>query len=94
MVNQKKSVPMPSQELDFLGFHLCLVTMSLSITSEKLKKIPQVAKHIQDHEFVSVWEIRSKVAGKTTSTITATSLVSLHCRAHTSRRKYKPNTKN
>ena len=39
MVNQKKSVLIPTQELEFLGFHLCSVTMRLSIPSKKLKKI-------------------------------------------------------
>ena len=33
----------PTQELEFLGFHLCSVTMTLTIPSEKFRKIQQDA---------------------------------------------------
>ena len=41
IVNQKKSILTPTQEIDFLGFHLCSTTMRASIPTEKLHKIQQ-----------------------------------------------------
>ena len=39
IVNQKKSILTPTQELEFLGFRVCSMTMRLSLPSEKLRKI-------------------------------------------------------
>ena len=80
IVNQKKSVLMPTQELEFLGFHLCSVTMGLSIPSEKLRKIQQDAKHMLGKESVSVREI-ARFVGKTTATVRAIPAAPLHYRA-------------
>jgi len=70
----------PTQELEFLGFHLCSVTMRLSIPSEKLRKIQQDAKHLLDQQSVSVREI-ARFVGKTTVTIRAIPLAPLQYRA-------------
>ena len=39
IVNQKKSILTPTQELEFLGFRLCSMTMRLSLPPKKLRKI-------------------------------------------------------
>ena len=80
MVNLKKSILTPTQELEFLGFHLCSVTMRLLIPSEKLRKIQQDARHLQDRESVSVREI-ARFVGKATATMIANPLTPLHYRA-------------
>ena len=80
MVNLKKSILTPTQELEFLGFHLCSVTMRLSIPSEKLRKIQQDAWHLRDRESVSVREI-ARFVGKATATMRAIPLAPLHYRA-------------
>ena len=80
MVNLKKSILTPTQELEFLGFHLCSVTMRLLIPSEKLRKIQQDARHLRDQESVSVREI-ARFVGKATATMRAIPLAPLHYRA-------------
>ena len=62
IVNQKKSVLMPTQELEFLGFHMWSVTITLSVPLEKLRKIQQNSKHMLGQESVS--EGNSKVCGQ------------------------------
>ena len=39
IVNLKKSIPTPAQNLEFLGFQLCSMAMRVSLPSEKLHKI-------------------------------------------------------
>ena len=80
MVNLKKSILTPTQELEFLGFHLCSVTMRLLIPSEKLRKIQQDARHLRDRESVSVREI-ARFVGKATATMRAIPLAPLRYRA-------------
>ena len=80
MVNQKKSILTPTQDLEFLGFHLCSVKMKLSIPSEKFRKIQQDARRMLDQESVSVREIARFVC-KTTATTRAILLAPLHYRA-------------
>ena len=76
----EKSILKPTQELEFLGFHLCSVKMRLLIPSEKLRKIQQDARHLWDRESVSVREI-ARFVGKATATMRAIPLAPLHYRA-------------
>ena len=80
MVNQKKSVLTPTQELEFLGFHLCSMSMRLTIPSEKLRKIQQDARRMLEQQSVSVREV-ARFVGKTTATMRAIPLAPLHYRA-------------
>ena len=80
VVNQKKSVLTPTQEIEFLGFYLCSVTMRLLIPPEKLRKIQQDARHLLDQESVTVREI-ARFVGKATATMRAIPLAPLHYRA-------------
>ena len=57
IVNQKKSILTPTQELEFLGFHLCSTTMRLSLPSKKLCKIQQDARRMMHHASILVREI-------------------------------------
>ena len=79
-VNRKKSILIPTQKLEFLGFHLCSMTMRLSVPSEKLRKIQQDARKMLHQASVSVREI-ARFVGKTTATLRAIPLVPLHYRA-------------
>ena len=75
-VNRKKSILTPTQKLEFLGFHLCSMTMRLSVPSEKLQ---QDARKMLHQASVSVREIVQFV-GKTTATLRAIPLAPLHYR--------------
>ena len=57
MVNLKKSILTPTQELEFLGFQLGSALMRLSLPSEKLRKIQQDARRMMHQASVSVREI-------------------------------------
>ena len=57
MVNLKKSIVTPTQELEFLGFQLGSALMRLSLPSEKLRKIQQDARRMMHQASVSVREI-------------------------------------
>ena len=46
LVNNKKSVLTPCQQLEFLGFQLCTMTLRISVSSEKMRKIQQDATQI------------------------------------------------
>jgi len=80
IVNQKKSMLTPTQEMDFLGFHLCSNTMKISIPTEKLRKIQQDARRMLQQTSISVREI-ARFVGKTTATMRAIPLAPLHYRA-------------
>ena len=80
MVNQKKSILTPMQDLEFLGFHVSSMTMRLSIPSEKFCKIQQDARRMLLQTFISVKEI-ARFVGKTTATMRAIPLAPLHYRA-------------
>jgi len=80
IVNQKKSMLTPAQEMDFLGFHLCSTTMRILIPTEKLRKIEQDARRMLHQTSTSVREI-ARFVGKTTATTRAIPLAPLHYRA-------------
>ena len=80
MVNQKKSITNPTQELEFLGFQVGSISMNLSIPSEKLRKIRQDARRMLDCPQVTVREV-ARFVGKAVSTLRAIPLAPLHYRA-------------
>jgi len=63
IVNHKKSILNPAQELEFLGFRLCSATMLLSIPTEKIPKIQQDTRRILQQASVSMREI-ARFVGK------------------------------
>ena len=58
MVNQKKSITNPTQELEFLGFQVGSVSINLSIPLEKLRNIRQDARRMLDCPQVTVREVQ------------------------------------
>ena len=80
MVNQKKSITNPTQELEFLGFQVGSVSINLSIPSEKLRNIRQDARRMLDCPQVTVREVASFV-GKAVAILRAIPLAPLHYRA-------------
>ena len=77
MINQKKSRTIPTQELEFLGFQVCSISINLSIPSEKLRKIKQDARQILDRSMVTVREV-GRFMEKAVATLRAVPLASLH----------------
>ena len=57
LVNHKKSLLIPMQQLEFLGFGICSQTMQISIPLEKLWKIQQDASQLMTQQIVSIREI-------------------------------------
>ena len=80
MVNQKKSITNPTQELKFLGFQAGSISMNLSIPSEKMWKIRQDARRMLDCPQVTVREV-ARFVGKAVDTLRAIPLAPLHYRA-------------
>ena len=80
MVNQKKSITNPTQELEFLGFQVGSVSINLSIPSEKLQNLRQDARRMLDCPQVTVREVASFV-GKAVAILRAIPLAPLRYRA-------------
>ena len=80
MMNQKKSILIPMQDLEFLGFHVCSMTMRLSIPSKKFRQIQQDARRMLHQTSILVREI-AQFVGKTTATMRTIPLAPLHYQA-------------
>lgn len=70
VINHKKSVLNPSQQLEFLGFTVNSVTMTLSLTHDKLRQIRRESKSLLSNNPVSVREL-SRFLGKLNASIQA-----------------------
>jgi len=46
VINQKRSILMPRQNLEFLGFQVDIISLQLIFPAEKLRKIQQLAQHL------------------------------------------------
>lgn len=77
MVNLKKSILTPTQELEFLTFQVDSIRMKLLLPPERLQ---QDARKMMHQASVSVREVELFV-GKTTTTLRAIPLAPLHYRA-------------
>ena len=80
IVNQKKSILDLTQKIEFLGFEILSQSMTLSITSEKMRKIQQDARRLLAQTSVSVREL-AQFVGKATATMRALPLAPLRYRA-------------
>ena len=65
-INWDKSALIPSQEIQFLGFVVNSVTMTMSLPEEKIKSIARACQTILKPETVTVREL-SRVLGKMTA---------------------------
>ena len=80
LVNNKKSVLTPCQQLEFLGFQLCTMTLRISVPSEKMRKIQQDATRIITREQVQLRDV-ARFVGKVVAIVRAFPTAPLHYRA-------------
>ena len=66
VVNQKKSVLIPQQKMEFLGFLVDATTLHLIFPVEKLRKIQQLAQQLLRQQTVSVRDL-ARFVGKTSA---------------------------
>ena len=71
MVHLEKSVFVPSQEIEYLGFIINSVTMTVRLTTEQKKKIFDLCQEVLLKESISI-RLVSKLFGKFTSSFQAT----------------------
>ena len=70
VVNYPKSVLIPSQEIEFLGFIVNSLNLSLSLPTDKIKKVRQNCQRLLDNPVVTVWEL-AKFLGLLSASIQA-----------------------
>ena len=66
VINQKKSVLIPQQTTEFLGFLVDATTLHLTFPAEKLRKIQQLAQHLLHQQNASVRDL-ARFVGKTSA---------------------------
>ena len=79
VINYRKCQLTPVQEIEFLGFVINSVTLSLKLPGEKLRKIRKRCQQLLDQETISIREL-SKFLGLLTSSIQAVFPAPLHYR--------------
>ena len=80
LINRKKSLLTPTQQLEFLGFQICSLTLTTQVPSEKLRKIRQDARHLLHQTTVTVRDL-ARFVGKTSATVRAIQAAPLHYRS-------------
>ena len=80
VINQKKSILIPQQRIEFLGFLVDATTLHLVFPAEKLRKVQQLAQHLLCQQTVSVREL-ARFVGKTSASQRAIWQAPLHYRA-------------
>ena len=78
-INYQKSVLTPTRQIEFLGFLVDSVAMTLSLPKEKIKKAKKACQAILDSQGPTIREI-SKLLGYLTSTIQAVFPAPIHFR--------------
>jgi len=80
IINSKKSILTPAQEIEFLGMTINSVTMDLKLPGEKIKKIRQ-----EVHRLISLQQpsaqLLSQLLGKLNATTPALQMAPLFCRS-------------
>ncbi|VDH93156.1 Hypothetical predicted protein [Mytilus galloprovincialis] len=79
LINEKKSVFVPSQQMLFLGFLVNSVDMSLSLPTPKIKKIQKLCKEVKNSVKITVKKL-SELIGNLTASIQAIFPAPLHYR--------------
>ena len=80
LINKKKSLLIPAQCLEFLGFQICSRTLMISVPKEILCKISQNAYRLLHQTTVSVTEL-TRFVGKAVATVRGISVAPLYYRA-------------
>ena len=70
VINLKKSVLKPSQQMEFLGLKIDTHTMTLALTEEKMKKVILKCQNLLSHPQTTVLEL-TKLVGLMSSTVQA-----------------------
>ena len=70
VVNYQKSVLVPATTMEFLGFVVDSLTLSLALPRDKVRKVRKECQHLIDSPLVSVQQL-AKLLGHLTSTIQA-----------------------
>ena len=79
VVNQKKSILIPGQRMEYLGFLVDAANLQLIFPSEKLRKVQQLAQHLHQQS-VSVRDL-ARFVGKVSASTRAIWQAPLHYRA-------------
>lgn len=79
VIHPKKSVFIPSQEIEYLGFLINSVTMTIKLTTDKKKKIFDLCQEVLLKDNVSI-RIIAKLLGKFTSSFQGVKYGKLHYR--------------
>ena len=79
VINYQKSLLIPSQQIEFLGYIVNSVSMSLSLPKDKLKKVQNHCQKLLHNPLTTVREL-SKVLGLLSSSIQAVFPAPLHYR--------------
>ena len=77
--NTKKSILVPSQEIDFLDFIISPKTMTIGLPQSKVDKIITICSKLQNHPLCTRRELAS-VIGKLSATTLAVQLGPLYIR--------------
>ena len=77
VINYQKSLLIPSQQIEFLGYMVNSVSMSLTLPKDKLKKVQNHCQKLLDYPVTTVREL-SKVLGLLSSSIQAVFPAPLH----------------
>ena len=65
VINTKKSILIPQQVTEFLGFQIDSVTLQIQMLQEKLRKIPHNVRWLLQHQSITVQDL-ARFVGKTT----------------------------
>ena len=79
VINTKKSLLIPQQSTEFLGFLIKSMTLQIQMPQEKLRKIQQDARGLLLHQSVTVRDL-ARFVGKTTASCKAIWQAPLHYR--------------
>ena len=77
LINRKKSLLTPTQQLKFLGFQICSLTLIIQVPSENMRKIRQGACHLLHQTTITVRDL-GRFVGKTSATVKAIQAAPLH----------------
>ena len=75
----KKSILSPTQELEFLGFLLNSLKMTITLPSHKLHSLKKMVRRMLDQERTSVWEV-ARLLGTMVAAHSAILPAPLYCR--------------
>lgn len=79
VINTKKSILIPQQVTEFLGFQIDSVTLQIQMPQEKLRKIQHNARWLLQHQSITVRDL-ARFMGKTTASSKAIWQAPLHYR--------------